>query len=795
MMLAPIDTADKVYSIDLASVAVGALAANSWAGFDSPAQQVISVSGTKYLCGASAPSWSDTAFVTKAIGRDQEISFKMSQTYQSCYVYLRYNDVTQKAVVFAVDLAGNNFKANFATVVGRVNQIKDVGVDTYIDQALGMAQGGVSLSGLVGSTFSSSDTWTFGCTGDTFYAKFNGVQFWSYRFWTHTSPGKIALLHQSNADRAYGSIVCTFKPQSVSYSDFANKRYDLRDWGFKDSKTTGSMTAGSYTLTVADASGFSVGDPIAVETTGEAGLGKMQTIGVGGAWPTFSYANEAALPNAATYRATNNPKDEDLYVWLQSTGEVWINYRQGAGGPAAWGAFTPTNQARSYYWNKVMPRALLARITGKSGNTLTLDKSAVVATTNANVYYDCSPGMQAFFANSANAGGNNYEEATDIEIVLPRGVYCVHGRYDVGQSSKWRIIGPGRSNVRLYSPKGTQVIEFWHYGSDNYWADLSIFSWNGVEYWCWDTDREYVTADYSLRMAGNRNNGRNGEFRTKAERVDFYNTFGGAVFEVMEDGLATECRAFQTNGNTQQYFGWFFGQAYCKNTFHVRCEYYAEKFGNAWEVFQADGGGFKDCISRNGYIASNFSGGNYLMENWNIVWDYRGDPFTENRWNDSIAVGLNINVNIGGGAQAPELLLSGGRIVNPDITIIQGETGLIRSAMVINTDCVGMRITGTHPAKNGKGHIKFIRYPGQTIGEVAALRTDALAVVSGIRVSGLNNGTDQYADLHGFENTGSPLFTNNVADTIYTHPVGNSVWVNKIGTDGNISNATYEALP
>ena len=50
--------------------------------------------------------------------------------------------------------------------------------------------------------------------------------------------------------------------------------YDLNALGvWKTSATTGSMTAGSPTLTVADASGFTIGDPIIVATGGEAGAG------------------------------------------------------------------------------------------------------------------------------------------------------------------------------------------------------------------------------------------------------------------------------------------------------------------------------------------------------------------------------------------------------------------------------------------------------------------------------------------------------------------------------------------
>jgi len=793
MMLAPIATADKVYTIDPTGIADGEIAANYWTGFDSPAQRIFTVSGTKYLGDASGGTYSDTAFVTKASGRDQEVSWKAAQTYQTDQVYLRYTG--SEAIYFSISTQDNKFRAFFVKSTGRIMQTESVGSDAKVEYSFGMDANGVSLTGLTGAfTPSVTDLWTLGCVGDLFYAKRNGTTFWTHRLWTHARPGKMALLISANDARGVRDVTCTFKPSAVTYSDHDNKRYDFRDWGFKDSKTTGTITGGALTtLTVADASGFAVGDPIIVEIGGETGLGEPETVGVGGTWPTYSYANVASLPSPATW-CSSVANDTEGYAWVRDTVKVYRAYNPGTG--YIWEEYSQTTQPRWYYANRVMPRALYATVTAKVGNVLTLDTAATVSTTNANVYYDCSPAVQALLDGDVNEGTVGgvvtFSIRTDLDIVLPNGVYAAHGHFLTPCTSGWRVWASSRANMRWYSPKGTEHFSISHQGSDNEWRDMSCQAWAGTKYYCVDTDTGWFQPVHTLECAGNANNGRGGEYRNRIDRIDYINTFGGSHFANVTDSGSADCRGYHTNGNLQQYTTWFFQFAYGKNTWFDRLEYHADKNGTAFEIFQADGGGFRDCIAVNGYFASNYSGGDFLIENFTQAVDL--DQMPTNDWMSANGYTFNINVNIGEGANNPGIIETGGRIVNPDITIKQRADGTLKSGIAVAATCPAIRITGTHPAKPGKGQIKFGRIDSNNTGEISGIGSDAVATITGIRVVGLTGGIEQYSNIKSVDD-GTPRVTNCVADTIYTRPAGGGSYVNKMGSNGNITNTAYEALP
>lgn len=155
--------------------------------------------------------------------------------------------------------------------------------------------------------------------------------------------------------------------------------------------TTGSMTAGSPTLVVADATGFNVNDTVIVEIGGEAGAGQRGTTGVGG-----------------YFTGTN-----------------------------------VTSDATQYYTTGTVPKSLTTTIIGKSGNTLTLNANAVVDTTNATVWWDNFPGWDAL--------DPGYDPIlSDKQVQLPAGRYAFSKRLLYGAK---RGLLQGNGTI-IHSPRG-----------------------------------------------------------------------------------------------------------------------------------------------------------------------------------------------------------------------------------------------------------------------------------------------------------------------------------------------------
>ena len=113
--------------------------------------------------------------------------------------------------------------------------------------------------------------------------------------------GAVAL----KANTGYGFRAITMSPlaNGYLYSDYANNKLDMRDWGMRSIQTTGTIAAGSSTLVLAATQNLKVGDFLLVEIGHEAGAGLRGTIGVGGVWPALYYATTAALQKPPAGRA------------------------------------------------------------------------------------------------------------------------------------------------------------------------------------------------------------------------------------------------------------------------------------------------------------------------------------------------------------------------------------------------------------------------------------------------------------------------------------------------------------
>jgi len=202
--------------------------------------------------------------------------------------------------------------------------------------------------------------------------------------------------------------------------------------------TTGTITVGVglNKLVVPDASGFAVNDYIIIGVGGELGAGARGTVGVGGTWPYKSYPNKAAMDLDTT-------QPEGKYAYCVDTGDVyrWFN--------AVGYYWTPqTGSGVGYYVQKVIPRALATKITGKSGTTLTLETAATVATTNATVYFDNAAIIQAVIGYGSGVPDNS-------EIILPTGQFAVSIQMGLYGHHNWVVHGTSKELSTLFFPEGT----------------------------------------------------------------------------------------------------------------------------------------------------------------------------------------------------------------------------------------------------------------------------------------------------------------------------------------------------
>lgn len=190
-------------------------------------------------------------------------------------------------------------------------------------------------------------------------------------------------------------------------------------------QTTGSISAASPLLTVADAANFPVGAQVIIEIGGEAGAGARGTSGVGGQWPALTYATVGAM-NADT------SKPNTTFAWVSGTGNVyqWLN--------SAWVQYT------DYYTTKATPKALVATILSKAGNVLTLDTAASTTATAANVYLDNAAALNTLISGTINT-----------IYTFPAGTFAISTQLVFTGCSNVSILGVGVASSKLLSPDGS----------------------------------------------------------------------------------------------------------------------------------------------------------------------------------------------------------------------------------------------------------------------------------------------------------------------------------------------------
>lgn len=437
--------------IPVSTLSVGNAGANAYPGFTSPATTVSTSGGLKYL--SPNPDNSLLVATTTLVERDSQvvtypggrgaILLRLSGTPRSqTALYFVYNQAAS---------AGGDIRVGIVTGFDET-QAYDSNPGTnypyYVNTSVATSAEGIA-AGFTNS-YANGNEFTFGVSGFTVFLQWNGVDLIRYTEWRVGLAGRSAVWTHPG----YGSRDITVSyPVPVSlFSNPSANIYDPRDFGMRNvPAVTGSMASSSNQLVLATAAGFQVGDPVIVEIGGESGAGLRNSVGVGGTWPTLSYANLAAL-NADT------GKPDNTWAYLLSNGFVYVSQT---------GAWTHRNDGggtynQSYYQEFVLPQPLLAQVLAVSpdGKTLTLSASSTVATTSANVWLDCSPSF--FVINEAARTETAFPPApSTIKINVPAGSWALSAivtRINTGLSlpaSGYQIVGAGRTLTTLFSPKGT----------------------------------------------------------------------------------------------------------------------------------------------------------------------------------------------------------------------------------------------------------------------------------------------------------------------------------------------------
>ena len=802
MMLAPIDATDKVYSITPSAMSVGAVA--SIPGFTLGAGVTLGVrSETEYGATAKvfgfnsgyvgAGSFVEPLFETVASGRD----IVVTTWARIGVIFLRCNRAKGRGLKITWSGQTPSGEMRIAYAKNIPADLEDflptdgIGL-TEIFQTTDLA------SHVTGWNTSSTagDEYEFSLIGSTLTVKWNDQTVYTADDLWFIPEGTVVYA-PGGSEGAIRDTTITFKPSVVTYTDFDNRIIDQRDWGLKELQTTGSMAADSTTLTVASSAGFSVGDRIIVELGNEAGAGEKETIGVGGTWPATRVPTYADLPDPTAYRAANG--GSDAYIFVTDENSIYIAYLN-AGVPT-WGEWTnyvlaDTVRRRAFYHTiKLLPMALKGTITAISGNTITLDTASEAATTDAAVYYDNTYVMDHALSQRFTDAARGYDDMATDEgwtIQYPSGQFAITKNQNLIVADYWKLKGEGVDNTLFYTPKGCEQVSFRMRGESIRISDFTVQGWAGTKYYGTDSAATFIDQQkYVVVIAG--------LYKTNPiiERVNCINTWGGPSMDAQFDGFVRNCKAVQNNGAIQLYATWFFGQAYCTNTWYEDLEYWSEAINPAYEIFQANGGGFRRCKSHNGYVASNTSGGGWVMEDLEIFIDGKAKP-TENDWVIEGQAVIDINTNIGLGAYYPGLVGSGGIIRNPFITVLKAESGVQRTPISIQTGCPDVLIEGQFPSTTAgtKGLLVMEDYdPDESALDAAArgatgVITDAPGTVArGIRVIGAAQG-------EGFANINMRSTTSSIEDCVADDitQFNGTVHVSKMGQNGNITNAEYEAL-
>lgn len=620
--------------------------------------------------------------------------------------------------------------------------------------------------------------WTMGVSGFDFYLKYNGVEIKRFKNLAFYQPseGKIAVKSQT----AYGfrDITARFLGDADIHSDIEQKVFDLRDFGVKDIRTVGSMTASSVALTVTDNPGFEVGDTIIVEIGGEAGEGQRGTVGVGGVWPALSYA-DAATMNADSAQAANT------ICYLEDTKRVY-QYAS-----STWTA----RSVASYYTSKAVPLALTAKITAINGNNFTLDTAASVATTRANVYFDNHAIVESVIGNVYPNGASTLDWLpSEAEVVIPAGQYAFSEKVDFNETNRdgWVLRGEGVGVSEVFSPLGAPSMDIKATRlTDALIKNFTLrgnarFHGFGFSKAFLDTTPQTAYPSGSAYPYGVMLDDCTDSLVRNVQVIDPWQ--GGVIIDSSTDCWGELIDVRMTDG-LAQYIQWLLHVADSTRGGFRNCTIYSPLMTAGLETFRSTGTIFKDIRMVNCGAAVN-SSGDWLFDNVQTIIAAGVNP-SNGSWSTSNPI-FNINTNI----QPPHADLSlGGTIRNPKIF----QKGVIDDddyngiGIVINASNTNVTVEGSYDGVETM-HEDIFEAPdaaasgGTNRGSVGVVSSAPSTTVKNIRVKGTSpreaSGGTGNANIHL---TGS--------SAVVTDCIADEVVVSSGTETGTRSNATYGSGP
>jgi hypothetical protein len=678
-------------------------------------------------------------------------------------------------------------------------------------------------------------TFTFGAVGMTVYFKIDGViatdtcqtqptignfngaiQYTEYRPGC-CNAGLPAIWIQGGGS---GTATFIYFPYAFLYSSIgdgintsagtaiAQGTYDLRDFGMRAiPPVTGSMSAGSSTLTLNSPSDFRVGDVVIVQVGGEAGGGVPGTDGVGGNSPVLHFPNTTAM-NADTSEADQTYAyiDTDRRVWSwQAGGTFWAEVAAPCGlGFGSCGA----GQGGTAYNYKNQAQSLVAFVTAVNASpatVLTLSANAFVATTNANVWLDVA---RSFYPMAFEPSGwfaprdDGLLAVNNMTISIPAGDWYTSGSSSPlgttalgsGSRNNLTITGQGVNSTIFHAVNGT-LMGLMNVGTSNN-SVVRDFSYIGNA--C-DTCDPFGTTGTNRNLTfwpGSMGGGNVFTNNITFQNINCTNVFGcisitAIVAQLINVNVTNTNVIRGYSGWMVQLFGCGAGSQILNST--VTGTYLTKGF----EMFECNDSKIVHSAGQNVLYSTNGT------SNWTIdfntsggVYDGTTDTITANAWADpstGVDEGIfNINDNATGSGNTG--LINNARVIQQGYvdssSLNQGSSGYNNSLKFIDIAVPQNHVTvqgqfpGTGCHTDLGGYFKAPDYDSVNSGEYGSTihSVSTNTVVTGVRVVGAARNTLLNFTLG---NIGAPdasnTVTNNVADVIQSGPT----------QSGNQTNAAY----